>query len=91
MSSDQRRRDKDWEVVTDANHYQSEAYYRYATLATLMDVRDELRRMRKVLECHNTMAIPQILRDIRTQAIQTRINTTKPLKKRKVTRRKKAA
>ena len=74
------RANNDW-----ANHVTSKASC-YTTdtaqLAVLMDIRAELRRIRSVLECHNTTAIPEILRRIsRNTAKRKRIV-------RKVTRKK---
>lgn len=42
----------------------------------LMDIRDELRDLNRLLACHNAVAIPSLLRDIKK-------NTTKPAKKRR--------
>ena len=47
----------------------------HVKIEVLMDIRAELRRIRSVLECKNTIDIPNILRSIRT-------NTTKPKRKR---------
>lgn len=37
-----------------------------AKLAVLMDIRDELQKLNKVFACHNTIAIPNLLRKIVT-------------------------
>ena len=71
---DQRNRDVNWKTVADDNCYKHEQHYRRASLAVLMDLRDELRRIRQVFECPNMLEVPHILRQIRR-------NTTKPAKK----------
>jgi hypothetical protein len=42
------------------------ASYDRAKLAVLMDIRDELRQLNAVFKCHNCLAIPNILRQIRS-------------------------
>lgn len=54
-----------------------------AHLAVLMDIRDELKRLNGTIHCHNFLAIPRKLDEIRR-------NTAKPRKKKKNVRRKKA-
>lgn len=34
-------------------------------VAVMMDVRDELQQLNRVLGCHNFLAVPSVLRDIR--------------------------
>ena len=46
-----------------------------AQLAVLMDLRDELIKLNRVFECHNALAIPDLLRRIES-------NTRKPQRKR---------
>lgn len=45
--------------------------------AILLDIRDELKRLNNLLHCQNFIAIPRILKTIRS-------NTTKPIKKTKL-------
>lgn len=45
-----------------------------ASVAVLMDIRDELKALNRTMQCRNTQMIPQYLRDIRR-------NTTKRKKK----------
>ena len=62
MAQDHRdkSRDQDWGVqLTEAGGALS---VEGAQLAVLMDIRDELRRMRRVLECKNFQAMPNLLR-----------------------------
>jgi hypothetical protein len=47
-----------------------------AQLSVLMDIRDELQTLNNVFRCHNALAIPQLLRDIKR-------NTTKPKRRKK--------
>ena len=39
--------------------------YEVAQLAVMMDIRDELKQLNRLLGCHNFQAIPGILRGIR--------------------------
>lgn len=47
----------------------------HAVLATLMDIREELRGITARLDCHETLSIPRLLREIKR-------NTTKRKRKR---------
>lgn len=80
---DTRNKDFGWRVITDDNCYMQEKHYQRALLATLMDVRDELKALNAIFHCHNALEIPDILRSIRQ-------NTRKPVR-RKVKRTKKTA
>lgn len=51
--------------------------YESAQLAVLMDIRDEMEKMNRLLHCHNAVDIPNILRRIDK-------NTKRPAPKRKV-------
>lgn len=64
-----RHKDSEWNIP--GNDYG----YPGATLAVLMDIRDELKRINQRLDCHETLAIPRILRRISA-------NTAKPRKPR---------
>lgn len=48
-----------------------------ASLAVLMDIRDELKRLNKVLQCPNFIAVPRKLDDIEAELRQIRLNTRK--------------
>jgi len=52
-----RHKDVDWSLAEDAPADQ-------VTIAILMDMRDELKIISKVLTCHNTYTIPTYLRRI---------------------------
>lgn len=69
---------RDWDLPT-----QSDGTVRWEAVhsALLMDLRDELRRIRTTMECPNTAAIPNILRGIRS-------NTRRPLPRSKRKRAK---
>lgn len=54
---------------TDDGRLQSWSYVR---LAVLMDIRDELSRIRAVLECPNALEIPRTLRSIRAAMYPSR-------------------
>lgn len=83
---DQRQRDKNWNVYTSDNHYLHELHYQAATLATLLDIRDELRRIREVqnvlntrLNCAETFSIPRSLARIaKNTTKRTRVRKVKP-------------
>lgn len=60
--------------VTDDHRNASDVHH--AILATLMDIRAELRGITSRLDCHETLALPNILRRIAR-------NTTKPKKRKK--------
>ena len=67
--SETRFKDIDWVLG-------STACWERATVALLMDCRDELKKLNRLMGCENFVAIPRILRDIKR-------NTTKPRRKRK--------
>lgn len=68
-----REKDANWEVTKGI----SDTYtYEQAQLCVLMDIRDELKRLNKLLHCHNFVSIPQVLKGIRR-------NTTKKKRKKK--------
>jgi hypothetical protein len=73
VSQQERCKDIGWGVSKSATGSYS---YDAASLAVLMDLRDELKAIRAILECHNTQAIPRILRRISA-------NTAKPRKAKK--------
>lgn len=67
-----RLKDVDWKPGTNNG---TATTWENVQVAVLLDIRDELKRLNSLLYCHNTTAIPQILRRIQK-------NTTKPKKKR---------
>lgn len=69
--ADRRQKDKRW-FVADEYERLYEKINEGAILATLMDIRDELKLMNTVLQCHNTIEIPSILRDIRSNTKKKR-------------------
>lgn len=58
--SDTRQKDSNWSIG-DGPSYSYDA----AHLAVLMDLRDELKRLNRLLHCPNFIEIPRILREIR--------------------------
>jgi len=73
---DLRKKNANWCLRVDEN---GDVPPEDAVLGVLMDIRDELHGIQARLNCHDTLCIPTILRDIR-------MNTTKPPKKRRKTR-----
>lgn len=65
---DLRRKDVQWQEPETGPTWES------ATVAVLMDLRDELKKLNGILSCPNFLEIPQILRSIRA-------NTRKPKRK----------
>lgn len=77
--ADRRKKDIDW-TVAEADG--SVPTWERASIAVLMDIRDELRRIAvqntdRTLRCPNFLAIPETLRAIRR-------NTAKPRKRKKL-------
>lgn len=64
--SGQRHKDANWQI--------NEVSYDSAQLAVLMDIRDELKQLNRVLNCRDFLDMPRVLR-------QVRANTAKPRKK----------
>ncbi len=59
--ADQRCKNFNWSVrATDDT-----TLFDGAQLAVLMDIRDELRQLNRVFECHNFLRIPRVLDSIR--------------------------
>lgn len=85
MPIDKRHKNRNWQLPTGANG--AIESWQYVSIAVLMDLRDELRAGRslqtqilaelqsinRTLKCHETQAIPRILRRISA-------NTAKPRK-----------
>lgn len=61
-----RRKDADWQIPTD-----EALSWPAAQTAVLMDIRDELKKLNRLLYCDNFISIPSILRAVRA-------NTSKP-------------
>lgn len=60
---DRRRKDREWVVTNE----QGELYTGLrdgVSVALLMDIRDELKRLNTLLHCHNFVGIPATLRTI---------------------------
>lgn len=68
--ADGRSKDVNWRVTREDGTIQS---VDHAILAVLMDLRDELKLINNRLQCHETMAIPRMLKRISA-------NTAKPRK-----------
>ena len=69
--NDKRRKDANWEIKTNPD---GTSPTDDATLAVLMDIRDELKKLNNLLHCHNFITLP-----LKIEAI--RRNTTKPKRK----------
>lgn len=63
-----RHKDRDWSDAPNT--------YEFGTIRVLMDIRDELKAMNRVLQCHNTLRIPAYLKRLVA-------NTNKPKKVKK--------
>jgi hypothetical protein len=59
--TDTRHRDVNWTIHRNDNGTVS---YEAAQLAVLMDIRDELKRIRQRVDCAETLSIPRLLRSI---------------------------
>lgn len=77
--SDHRKKNMNWYVADDNGelYHSNGDWVAFASLAVLMDLRDELQAMRRRLDCHETLSIPHLLREIRA-------NTAKPKHKPKL-------
>lgn len=67
-----RRKDVSWSVPEQGDYISHEQ----ATLAVLMDIRDEMKELKQIFRCHNAQDIPNILRGIRR-------NTHRPKRRKK--------
>jgi hypothetical protein len=71
---DSRRKNVQWRIFnTETGECWSPGQYGYTALAVLMDIRDELQTLNRLLHCPNFTQIPTVLRSIRR-------NTAKPRK-----------
>lgn len=64
MAIDQRQKNGNWSTRTDQNYYETDQHYRRASLAVLMDIRDELQALNRLLGCSNFTNIPRTLKHI---------------------------
>jgi len=76
MAVDQRSKNWNWNTIDSQNYYKDPIHYSRASLAVLMDIRDELQKLNRVFECGNFLAIPYKLDRIM-------LNTKKTKKRRK--------
>ncbi len=80
MSQLTRQKDKDWCVATAEGRLYDPSYgFQPQSLAVLMDIRDELKRLNSLLHCHNFTDIPFVLRSIKQNTVKP-----KPRKKKAV-------
>lgn len=70
---DRRKKDTNW-YITDGNGSAYTEIRQGAILATLMDIRDEMKKLNRVFECYNFQRIPRVLDRISA-------NTHKPKKR----------
>lgn len=71
MPFDQRKKDVNWKPADEDGNTPT---WERANLAVMMDIRDELKDLNRILHCQNFLDIPQKLEAIRR-------NTDKPRKK----------
>lgn len=75
MAIDRRRKNVEWNVIDENNCWYSGCKYGGASLAVLMDIRDELKQLNSLLACPNFIGIPRTLR-----AIHRKMPTRKKVK-----------
>lgn len=63
-----RFKDRDWNLGTD-----DPPTLGYATLAVMMDIRDELKSLNNLLQCPNFIGIPRALKAIRANTAKPRV------------------
>lgn len=61
MSEHKRFKDHDWGIPQDTSGTVS---WNGVTVAVLMDIRDELKKLNSLLYCSNFIAIPRVLREV---------------------------
>ena len=70
MAVDRRKKNINWNVADErGNMYNS---VNAASLAMLLDIRDELQTLNKLLGCHNFVNLPQTLKGLRRDFAQMR-------------------
>lgn len=77
---DRRQKNADWRVY-DAKGVTYMGSYEAPKLAVLMDIRDELQTLNRLLGCPNFTAVPTILREISAHSGSTALNTKKKRRK----------
>ena len=75
--ADERKKNANWRLSTNEN---GTTPHGDAELAVLMDIRDELQDLNRLLACPNFRAIPSLLRLIRTNTAKPRKPRRKPVK-----------
>lgn len=78
MTVERRWRNAPWFVADQ----EGKMYTDGSQLAVLMDIRDELQALNRLLNCYNFTNIPLTLREIRTATRKTARNTEKKTKRR---------
>lgn len=87
MAVDRRKADVNWRVADEAGEILG---VHHANLAVLMDIRDELQKLNRLLGCQSFVGIPSSLRDTnvrlgnverRLKTISRKIPTRKPRKR----------
>lgn len=68
-----RHQNRNWNVSNDELPEMQAAH-----LAVLMDIRDELQQLNRVLACHNFVAVPTILREIAKHTKRRQYNKRTP-------------
>lgn len=74
MAVDRRQKNAEWRVLDEAGRVYS-GRYDASMLAVLMDIRDELQAMNRILQCPNFVGIPTTLRSIRRNTAKPRTRT----------------
>lgn len=69
--ADTRRKDVFWNLYTNSS---GNLTWEQVNVAVLMDIRDELKELNRLLHCSNFVAIPTILRTIRRNTTKRRRN-----------------
>jgi hypothetical protein len=72
MGAQHRTPGQNWDVATKDGKCLHLQNYGHIHAELLFDIRDELRTLNNVFRCHNALAIPTLLRDIRQHAYATR-------------------
>lgn len=76
---DRRKKDQNWEI-TDENGSLYSGIKDAVSVAVLMDIRDELQRLNRLLHCSNFLEIPRQLRATRI-AVEGLRRDRKPIEK----------
>lgn len=74
-----RHKNKEWNLDgKEVNGRSSGVSPEHLHAALLMDLRDELQRLNRLLHCHNTVAIPELLRAIKRNTTKRKRKVSKP-------------